>query len=321
MFDFVSLFVELCPNIYIMYSTIFKQEQAHDDSIWCCAWRKGQHDGIDHIITGGVDDMVKSWKWDEEKLELRHALEGHALGVVSVDVNDEGSIAASSSLDSHIRLWDIHTGQQLKSIDAGPVDAWTVTFSPDTKYIATGSHAGKINLFSCDTGKLESFLETKKFTLSIAFSPDGKYLASGAIDGIIKVFDISAGKLVHTLEGHAMPIRSLTFSKDSTMLITASDDCHIKIYNVQHANLIGTVSGHGAWVLSVDCCPDNAHFVSRKGLFLDKTVKVWEIASRECIHTFNEHSDQVWGAKYNNGGSRIVSVSDDRSINIYECPV
>lgn len=49
------------------------------------------------------------------------------------------------------------------------VDAWTVTFSPDSKYIATGSHAGKINLFSVDSGKLESSLETKKFTLSIAF--------------------------------------------------------------------------------------------------------------------------------------------------------
>ncbi|KAF8778448.1 WD repeat-containing protein 61 [Argiope bruennichi] len=270
-----------------MYSVIFKQEQAHDDSIWCCAWKKGQKDLLNHIVTGGVDDMVKSWKWDEEKLDLRHVFEGHALGVVSVDINEEGSVAASSSLDSHIRLWDLHTGQQLKSIDAGPVDAWTVTFSPDAKYIATGSHAGKINLYSVEHGKLESFLETKKFTLSIAFSPDGKYLASGAIDGIIKVFDIAAGKLVHTLEGHAMPIRSLTFSKDSSMLITASDDCHIKIYNVSS----------------------------------DKTVKVWEIATRECIHTFNEHSDQVWSARYNHNGSKIVSVSDDRMINIYECPV
>ncbi|XP_015920940.1 superkiller complex protein 8 [Parasteatoda tepidariorum] len=301
-----------------MYSVIFKQEQAHDDSIWCCAWKKGKQDNLNHIVTGGVDDVVKSWKWDEEKLDLRHIFEGHALGVVSVDINDDGSIAASSSLDSQIRVWELHSGQELKSIDAGPVDAWTVTFSPDSKYIATGSHGGKINLYGVETGKLESFLETKKFTLSVAFSPDGKYLASGAIDGIIKVFDIAAGKLVHTLEGHAMPIRSLTFSKDSSMLITASDDCHIKIYNVQHAHLIGTLSGHGSWVLQVDCSPNNTHFVSSSS---DKTVKVWEIASKECIHTFNEHSDQVWCAKYNHNGSKIVSVSDDRTINIYDCPV
>ena len=36
---------------------------AHEDSIWCCAWRKGKEDGINHIVTGAVDDTVKSWKW------------------------------------------------------------------------------------------------------------------------------------------------------------------------------------------------------------------------------------------------------------------
>lgn len=63
-------------------------------------------------------------------------------------------------------------------------------------------------------------------------SPDGKYIASGAIDGIINIFDVASGKLVHTLEGHAMPIRSLTFSPDSQLLLTASDDGHMKLYDV-----------------------------------------------------------------------------------------
>lgn len=63
-------------------------------------------------------------------------------------------------------------------------------------------------------------------------SPDGKYIACGAIDGIINIFDMTTGKLMHTLEGHAMPIRGLCFSPDSRLLITASDDSHIKIYDV-----------------------------------------------------------------------------------------
>lgn len=41
-------------------------------------------------------------------------------------------------------------------------------------------------------------------------SPDGKYIACGAIDGIINVFDTASGKLMHTLEGHAMPVRSVS---------------------------------------------------------------------------------------------------------------
>ena len=50
------------------------------------------------------------------------------------------------------------------------VDTWTVAFSPDSRYIATGSHAGKINLIGVESGKKESALDTRgKFTMSIAY--------------------------------------------------------------------------------------------------------------------------------------------------------
>ncbi|GLD59017.1 WD repeat-containing protein 61 [Lates japonicus] len=264
-------------------------------------------------------ELIESRHWSDEKLELQWTLEGHQLGVVSVDISHNGAIAASSSLDAHISLWDLESGKQIKSMDAGPVDAWTVAFSPDSKYIATGSHLGKVNIFGVESGKKEYSLDTRgKFILSIAYSPDGKYLASGAIDGIINIFDIATGKLLHTLEGHAMPIRSLTFSPDSQLLVTASDDGYIKIYDVQHANLAGTLSGHGSWVLNVAFSPDDTHFVSSSS---DKSVKVWDASSRACINTFFDHQDQVWSVKYNSTGSKIISAGDDRAIHIYDCPM
>lgn len=156
------------------------------------SWAKGSSDQIEHIVTGSLDDTVKAWKWlvticdsnvsiynlmlivsqrDDQSLDLRYIFEGHALGVVSVDIDSSGRIAASNSLDSHIRLWDLDSGSQVQSIDAGPVNAWTVTFSPDSQLIATGSHSGKIILYSVGSGeKSEQSLDsTGKFTLSIAF--------------------------------------------------------------------------------------------------------------------------------------------------------
>jgi WD repeat-containing protein 61 len=53
----------------------------------------------------------------------------------------------------------------------------------------------------------------------------------------------------------------------------------------------------------------------------DKTVKIWDLNTHECVHTFTDHTDQVWACKYNYDGSRLVSVSDDCSIIIYECQV
>ena len=82
------------------------------------------------------------------------------------------------------------------------MDTWTLAFSPDSQYLATGTHVGKVNLFGVESGEKEYSLDTRgKFILSIAYSPDGKYLASGAVDGIINIFDIATGKLLHTLEG------------------------------------------------------------------------------------------------------------------------
>ncbi|XP_041511660.1 WD repeat-containing protein 61-like [Microtus oregoni] len=215
------------------YSILFKQEQAHDDAVWSVAWGTNKKENTETVVTGSLDDLLKVWKWREERLELQWSLEGHQLGVVSVDISHTLPIAASSSLDAHIRLWDLENGKQIKSIDAGPVDAWTLAFFPDSQYLATGTHVGKVNIFGVESGKKEYSLDTRgKFILSIAYSPDGKYLASGAIDGIINIFDIATGKLLHTLEGHAMPIRSLTFSPDSQLLVTASDDGYIKIYDV-----------------------------------------------------------------------------------------
>ncbi|KAJ6638136.1 WD repeat-containing protein 61 [Pseudolycoriella hygida] len=325
-----------------MFSLLHKQETAHAESIWSCAWgrttaekRKDDEDGdasrdslfsnpsqdkiTDCIVTGGLDDMVKIWDLNDNRLELRQQLTGHSLGVVSVAISSDGNTIASSSLDSGLCFWKAETGQLLNQTALGPVDLWTVAFSPCDKFVISGSHEGKISLYSVETGKAEQVLDPQngKFTLSIAYSPDGKYIASGAIDGIINIFDVAAGKVAQTLEGHAMSVRSLCFSPDSQMLLTASDDGHMKLYDVAHSDVAGTLSGHASWVLSVSFSGNGKHFASSSS---DKSVKIWDVAERKCLYTFNEHADQVWGVKYSPDGNKVVSVSEDKCINLYDCP-
>lgn len=125
----------------------------------------------DFIVTGSLDDTVKVWDLKDNRLELQQQLSGHSLGVVSVAVSNDGETIASSSLDSGLCIWKTETGQLLNQAALGPVDLWTVAFSPDDKYVISGSHEGKISLYSVETAKPEQVLDPQngKFTLSIAY--------------------------------------------------------------------------------------------------------------------------------------------------------
>jgi WD repeat-containing protein 61 len=117
-----------------MYSVFRTTKDAHADAIWSCAWGRLQIDDVsndddeteepktvDCIVTSSVDDLIKVWYLEKDKLELQRTLTGHSLGVISVALNSDCTICASSSLDSVLMLWDLKTGTKIKSIMVGPI--------------------------------------------------------------------------------------------------------------------------------------------------------------------------------------------------------
>ena len=315
---------------------IASENNAHLDSIWAVKFTRNNR-----IVTGSVDETVKVWTIEDSRLSCLSTLDGHSLGIVSLDVCSH--FCVSSSLDSNMRLWDLDTYQQVKSLDVGPVEAWTCCFSPDAKYIASGAHSGKVNIWSVEQGERVTQLDTKgKFIMALAYSPNGNYLATAAENGSIHIFDVPTSRLVASLPGHSMSVRSLAFSPNSGIsnfysfiysfyllifnillnhiltpanLISASDDKRINMYDVHQRNCIATLAGHSSWVLSLAFSPDGTHFASGSS---DKRVKLWDFANRSCVTTFEDHSDQVWGVAYNEKGDKLVSVGDDRVINVYQ---
>ena len=85
-------------------SLLTKTEDAHEDALWCVAWKPRSS----ALITGSVDETVKLWALEEGgSLEIPHSYTGHTLGVISVSVDASGTYAASSALDSFIRVWNL----------------------------------------------------------------------------------------------------------------------------------------------------------------------------------------------------------------------
>jgi len=297
------------------------KEQIHNDSVFCVSWTN------DKIITGSVNSEVKVWsvqptnKSSSDAIQLTHTLNGHRLGVNSVDAHN--NIAVSSSMDSCIRVWDVEKGVLLSMIEAPPVEAWTVCLSPDGRHVATGSQTGNVNIYSVENGvgQKEMSLDPQKksFCMAVAYSPNGRFVACGLQDGSATIFDVSTGSVAHHLDAHSLTVRSLAFTNDSSQLISASDDKSIHVYDVKSGSLTQTLSGHDSSVFCVRVSPNGKHFASCSA---DRSVRIWELSTLECIHVFEgAHSDIVWSLAYNQDGSNLASVSSDLSLRLYNCPL
>lgn len=154
------------------------QDEAHEECAWTCCWVPG----TDGLLSGSGDETVKHWTSSADALKLQNCCQGTAgytLGVISVAVDSTGEWAASSALDSYVRVWSLkdHTSERAL-LESMPTEIWSIAFSPvKHKCIVAGAGGalGKIKLWDITDlapgGKTSSpepsQLEIVRFTLSL----------------------------------------------------------------------------------------------------------------------------------------------------------
>lgn len=122
---------------------------AHEEGVWCAAWVPGSAS----FLTGAVDERVRRWESTSEELKNVQTYDGQAgytLGVVSVAVDPSGEWAASSALDSYVRVWSLRDHQERVLLESMPTEVWSVAFAPSRQtcvVAAAGGTRGLVKLW------------------------------------------------------------------------------------------------------------------------------------------------------------------------------
>jgi WD40 repeat protein len=181
----------------------------------------------------GISDdyLTFIYLWDLSTGDIVDTLYGHERFVKCLSFSPDGSMLASGSRDSTIRLWDTTSWKEKTILDIENNGFTTdLAFSPDGQFLVSGNYYAKVHLWDVERGTLVRTFQHYDRLLAVDFSPDGKTLASiSTVHRNIHLWHVDKDEPIRTLQ-HLVQIRpprdfaypvmplAVKFSPDGLML-------------------------------------------------------------------------------------------------------
>ena len=142
-------------------------------------------------------------------------------------------------------MWDTASGAYLYALTGHFESINSVAFSPDSRYVVSGSEDHTIQLWDIVSGAHLNTLEGHSDSVeSVSFSPDGRCIVSGSYDKTIQLWDAVSGAHLNTLEGHSDTVDSVSFSPDSKFIVSGSWDNTLQLWDASSGLHLDTLEAH-----------------------------------------------------------------------------
>jgi WD40 repeat protein/uncharacterized caspase-like protein len=229
----------------------------------------------------------------------------------------DGTLLASGSADNTVKLWDIASRREVRTLAAHTGGVKAVAFRPDGQWLASGGIDGNIKFWEVATGNQLRNLPGNGSVTTLAFSADGRFFAAGSMAGSVKLWDLKSGHEALTLAGHKGSITSVAFSSDGHWLATGSIDRTVKIWNVETGSEQRTLMGHTDRIITLAFSPDGKLLATGS---LDTKVKLWQVGAWNEQPFPLASTAKVLAVAFTPDSQRLISAYADKTIKVNEAP-
>ena len=112
---------------------------------------------------------TKTHVWDRSTGKLHRVLQGHRGPVNAVQIHGDRVLTASG--DSLMKMWDLHTGQALRTFTGHSRGLACVSWAPSGKWFVSSSNDKTIKLWDAETGEMiHKFNSHSSLVFDVSFS-------------------------------------------------------------------------------------------------------------------------------------------------------
>ncbi|MGZ4407707.1 MAG: WD40 repeat domain-containing protein [Gaiellaceae bacterium] len=273
------------------------------------------------VLTAGWDGTVRLWtppSW-RGKIVARGAP-----ALSSAELNRDGSRVLVLDGDGRVQLVPLvplalkflNQEQSRGAVPALPRSGIDVAaFSPDGRFVVTGSDRGVIQFRDGSTGRLLHSVRAQHGAITtLSFDRDGGLLVTGSDDMTARVWRVPSGAPVGRPLHEERPLNVATLSPSGTLVATAADKV-VHLWDVATGMDVGALRGHGDWVNDAEFSPDGTLVVTASG---DATARVWDLATRGELFALRGSGSVVNTAQFSPNGTTVVTASADGTARVWD---
>ncbi|MEZ6049889.1 MAG: protein kinase [Planctomycetaceae bacterium] len=190
-------------------------------------------------------------------------------------------------------------------------NVYSVSFSPDSRMLASASADYTVRLWEPSTGKLLRVLRGHSNDVNgVAFSPTNDLLATTSDDQTVRLWDPNTGVEIVELQGHQDMTTGLAFTPDGKLLVTGDAQGMLIFWDVSTTEIVRRVQAHPGRIHYV-CFNSAGTKVATSGE--DHVVRVWNMDPIDHLFSFDAPKGtlQLQSVAYQPGTDRLFACYRD----------
>jgi F-box and WD-40 domain protein CDC4 len=290
--------------------------RGHEGGVWAL-----QYEG-NVLVSGSTDRTVRVWDIDTGR--QMQVFQGHTSTVRCLQILMPTKVGETSwgraimmpkcpliiagSRDSNLRVWRLPQKEDPEFFTTGSAhddeecpyfvrvltghqhSVRAIAAHADT--LVSGSYDCTVRVWKISTGETVHRLtgHTQK-VYSVVLDHGRNRCISGSMDYLVKIWSLDTGSILYTLDGHSSLVGLLDLNAER--LVSAAADSTLRIWDPENGQCKATLSAHTG---AITCFQHDGQKVISGS---DRTLKMWNIRTGDCVKDLLTDLSGVWQVKFN----------------------
>jgi WD40 repeat protein len=244
------------------------------------------------------------------------ALKGHTDLITAIAFSPDAAFLASASRDKSVRLWNLKTGEVVRTITGAEQQLSSLSFSGDGKRLAIGDVGLQVRVIDVATGELVRTIAHPDSVAEVALNGDGTLLAIAGIADTGAVWELGT-KETRKFEFRGRTVR---FSADGKTLLISSNSASFSLLEARNGKVRKTVSTAPELPLTT-MTPAATTIASWTATGID--VKLWSEAGKSIavmkgpVAEIDRRRSRVNGVAILPDGKRVIVACADGLVRLW----